>query len=237
MKIFLDDDEIAAISKRPRLERFRAHRFTFLFIAILAQFVLVPLLEKGSRSLVPLLFILVVLGVLGTLDLRKRILFVCLGLGFAATVTHYFGRQLYLANGDYPYLFLFGLSLDIVFLLVVVVILMIKVFSEDRVTAETIQGGISVYFLLGFLWAYAYAMILLLEPGSISFPAPLAETSTLIYFSFTTLTTLGYGDVTPVGWFARNLTILESTLGQIFLTVLVARLVGLHVASKSKSCD
>jgi hypothetical protein len=56
----------------------------------------------------------------------------------------------------------------------------------------------------------------------------------LTYFSFTTLTTLGYGDITPVNWMARNLTILESTFGQIYLTVLIARLVGLHIAGKQK---
>ncbi len=237
MKIFLDDDEIAAIQKRPRFERFRAHRYTFLFVAILAQFVLVPLLEQVARSLVPLAFILVVFGVLGTLDLRKRILFVCLGLGVAATMTHYIGRQLYLVNADHTYLYLIGLSLDILFLLVVVVILMIKVFSEDKVTGETIKGGISVYFLLGFLWAYVYVIVLFLDPGAISFPTPLTQLSTITYFSFTTLTTLGYGDITPASWMARNLTILESTMGPIFLTVLVARLVGLHVASRAKSCD
>ena len=71
---------------------------------------------------------------------------------------------------------------------------------------------------------------MLFDPSAISFINENANTSDVIYFSFTTLTTLGYGDNLPVNNYARNLTILESALGQIFLTVLVARLVGLHLA-------
>ena len=235
MKIFFDSHEIVDDISSPRLKKFRAHRYTFLFIAIMAQFILVPLLEELSGNFVPLVFILVVFGVLGTLGLRKRFLYSILGLGIAASLTHYIGRQLYAEGASHPFLFILGLSLDIFFLLIVVLILMLKVFSEDRVTGETIKGGVSIYFLLGFLWAYIYLMVLFLDPGAISFPAPVTQLSTITYFSFTTLTTLGYGDILSASWMARNLTILESTMGPIFLTVLVARLVGLHIASKSAS--
>jgi len=235
MKILSDTREIKGSRPDSRFEKFRAYRYTFLFFAILAQFVLVPLLEKVARSLVPLAFILIVFAVLGTLDLRKRFLYFSLGLGAVATVTHYVGRWIYMGGASHPYFFVLGISLEILFLLIVVMVLVVRVFSEKEITGETIKGGISVYFLLGFLWAYAYALILFLDPGAIAFPASLSELSTITYFSFTTLTTLGYGDVTPVGWFVRNLTILESSLGQIFLTVLIARLVGLHIASKSKA--
>jgi hypothetical protein len=107
-----------------------------------------------------------------------------------------------------------------------------KIFSEKEITAETIKGAISVYFLMGFFWAFLYSLVLLVNPGAFSFQTGTFEYSSLTYFSFTTLTTLGYGDFTPVSWMARNLTILESTFGQIYLTVLIARLVGLHIVGK-----
>jgi voltage-gated potassium channel Kch len=72
-----------------------------------------------------------------------------------------------------------------------------------------------------------------LNPQAISFSMPNVELSNIIYFSFTTLTTLGYGDITPVTWMARNLTILESAIGQIFLTVFIARMVGQELANRS----
>ena len=235
MKIFLDAHEIVDRKTSSRLAKFGAYRYTFLFIAILAQFILVPILEEMAVNFVPLVFILVVFGVLGTLGLRRRFLYGILGLGTTASLTYYFGRLLYAQGASHPYLFITGLSLDIVFLLIVVAILTLKIFSEDEVTGETIKGGISVYFMLGFLWSYAYLMVLFLDPGAISFPAPVERLSIITYFSFTTLTTLGYGDITPLSWMARNLVILQSTTGPIFLTVLIARLVGLHIAIKSKS--
>ncbi len=237
MKIFLDSHEIRGGEDNQRFKRFRIHRFTFLFIAILAQFVLVPLLERVAGSLVPLVFILVVFGVLGTLDLRKPFLLFCLGLGVTATVLQIVSRLMAVGFETDPYLLISALGLDIVFLLIVVLVLMKKVFSEEKVTGETIKGGISVYFMLGFLWSYIYLLVLFLDPGAITFPVPVERLSTITYFSFTTLTTLGYGDITPASWMARNLTILESTIGPIFLTVLIARLVGLHVAAKSSSRD
>ena len=128
-----------------------------------------------------------------------------------------------------------GLGAEIVFLGAAITALVMKIFLEDVITAETIKGGISVYFLIGFLWSFLYLFLLFLDPEAISFPVRNLEYSDITYFSFTTLTTLGYGDATPVSWMARNLTILESTTGQIYLTVLIARLVGLHIAAKSAS--
>ena len=72
-----------------------------------------------------------------------------------------------------------------------------------------------------------------LSAGSSAFPAHASELSYILYFSFTTLTTLGYGDITPVSLMARNLTILEATIGQIYLTVLIARLVGLQLVHRA----
>jgi hypothetical protein len=126
------------------------------------------------------------------------------------------------------------LSANALFLAIAIAVLIMKIFAETKITAETIKGGISVYFLIGFLWAYLYSLLLLLDPKALSFAKESFAYASLTYFSFTTLTTLGYGDITPVNWMARNLTILESTLGQIYLTVLIARLVGLHIAGNQK---
>ena len=62
----------------------------------------------------------------------------------------------------------------------------------------------------------------------------ISEVSSAMYFSFVTLTTLGYGDITPVNSFARSLAYLEAAAGQIYLTVLIASLVGMHIASPRK---
>ncbi len=112
-----------------------------------------------------------------------------------------------------------------------------KIFSERTVTGDTIRGGIAVYFLMGILWAMFYQLVLLVQPDAIALPEHVGQFSDLIYFSFTTITTLGYGDILPRTFMARNLTILESALGQIYLTVLIARLVGLHLAGSGKQSE
>jgi len=238
MKIFLDKQQRDSLKERPWLGWFQTYRYSLLFGALLSQFLFMPFLEDKLRIFVPLLFFLIVITVLLTLDLRKSVFMASLAVGLLATLLHMLGHALDVTAGEETYFVLFGLSLDVIFLVFVIWVLVVKIFSEDKVTGETIKGGISVYFLLGLLWAYLYSLILIIAPDAISFPVSRPELSSIVYFSFTTLTTLGYGDITPAVWSARNLTILESTIGQIFLTVLIARLVGLHLAHKSMpACD
>jgi hypothetical protein len=95
------------------------------------------------------------------------------------------------------------------------------------------------------IWAFSYSLLEYLQPGSFSIVREAAVGGIpglvgssgfrgVIYFSFTTLTTLGYGDITPLTGIAQNLSVLEAVVGQIYLVVLVARLVGLHIASSSQ---
>ncbi len=109
-----------------------------------------------------------------------------------------------------------------------------KIFTQTHVTADTIRGGIAVYFLLGIFWACLYLLLLHFDPQAIAISNYDGEFSTILYFSFATLTTLGYGDIAPITWQARILTIFESTIGQIYMTVLIARLVGLHLTGMEK---
>jgi hypothetical protein len=136
--------------------------------------------------------------------------------------------------------------LILAFLLYVTGLVIQRVFTGTRVTADTINGSICGYLLIGVTWAVLLGLVEALVPGSFDIPglAPgiLAEGAQagplvphLLYFSFVTLTTLGYGDILPVEPLARTLAWLEAVAGQIYLTVLVARLVGLHLVQKGKA--
>ena len=91
-----------------------------------------------------------------------------------------------------------------------------------------------MYFLMGIVWALLYELVLAVDPAAISLPTDHVQFGDISYFSFTTLTTLGYGDILPVTSAARILTILESTFGPLYLAIFVARLVGLHTTSRSE---
>jgi len=234
MKIFRDNDtfSLSKLSKHPKFFKFK---YSYLAIVVVAQLVLPPLLQKKLPLIISLLFLALMLAVLGTLGLRKSLLRFLFGLGFLAFLFSAIARTTQLPYQGYRSLYVAGLSASALFLLIAITVLVMKIFSEKVITAETLKGGIAVYFLMGFLWASLYSLLILLNPQSISFPPGSVEYSEITYFSFTTLTTLGYGDVTPVSWLARNFTILESTFGQIYLTVLIARLVGLHIAGSMRS--
>lgn len=112
-----------------------------------------------------------------------------------------------------------------------------RVIRTDQVDAETIYGAVCVYFLLAAFWGMLYALAEIVAPGSFNLPDHLSltdggrlEAGPMMYYSFVTITTLGYGDITPVSELARLLAVLEATLGQLFLVILVARIVGLYTA-------
>jgi len=108
--------------------------------------------------------------------------------------------------------------------------------TSKEVTRETIFAAIVAYLLIALMWAFLYMVLEKLAPGSFSIPedALRSETKHFQYFSFVTITTLGYGDVTPLTDKASALAMLEALVGQIYLVVLVAWLVGMYVSRKAK---
>ena len=110
-------------------------------------------------------------------------------------------------------------------LLLTAVLIVTRVLSFDTVTIQSIFGAVSAYLILGLMFASFYAAIYHLGGGHFFAGSQPANTKTFQYFSFTTLTTLGYGDFTAAGNGGRAVAVLEALSGQIFLATLVARLV------------
>lgn len=115
--------------------------------------------------------------------------------------------------------------------LFIAAVFLFRVLSYPRVTGASVSGSLCVYFILGVVWAIAYGTIERLAPGSFSGLDHGGELSEqFVYFSYVTLTTLGYGDITPVHPVAMTLATVEAVAGQLFLVGLVAYLVGRTVA-------
>jgi Ion channel len=110
-------------------------------------------------------------------------------------------------------------------LLITSVLIVRRVLSRPTVTLQSIFGALSAYLILGLMFAAFFAAIQHLAAGSFFADHQHATTQTLQYFSFATLTTLGYGDFTAAGDGGRALAVIEALTGQIFLATLVARLV------------
>ena len=118
------------------------------------------------------------------------------------------------------------------FLLFVCFLLLAGVLRAPKVKTDMIFAAASVYFLMGIAWGMVFTILFELDPTAFRFPDPeqTDHAAHLIQFSFTTLTTLGYGDIAPRTILARSFANLEAILGQLYVALLLARLVSLHVA-------
>jgi hypothetical protein len=123
-------------------------------------------------------------------------------------------------------------ALGILVLALVAVSVLIHIFRESRVTADLICASIVVYLIFGLVWGFAYGLLDSLQPASFSIPEGKLEDSRLLflYYSFVSLTTLGYGDVTPMTAPASFLSLIEAVVGQMYVAILVARLVGINIS-------
>lgn len=123
------------------------------------------------------------------------------------------------------------IAMGLLSLLLFFALVLFQTLRGGPVTPHRLQGAVAAYLLLGVLWAYAYALVEALHPGAFSGPISGADgPRALLYFSFVTLTTTGYGDVLPVHPAARSLANLEAVTGTLFVAILVARLVSLAVS-------
>lgn len=127
---------------------------------------------------------------------------------------------------------------SLVSLVLLLIIVLGQTFRAGPVNFHRIQGAVAGYLLLGVLWAEAYAVVALAFPGAFSGSADAAGGSRAwLYFSFVTLTTVGYGDVVPIHPVARSLAMLEAVTGPLYLAILLARLVSLGVAPGPRDVD
>ena len=112
------------------------------------------------------------------------------------------------------------------------------VYAPGRITFHRLQGAIVIYLSLATIFASAYSLIWELSPGAfanlVARTGGPEEVATMLYFSLTTLTTTGYGDIVPIDPFARSLANLESVIGPFYLAITVARLVTMELADRRR---
>jgi len=118
------------------------------------------------------------------------------------------------------------------FFIFAIIQILIFVYTQKEVTRDLIAGAAIVYLLMALAWSFLFGVVESLNPGSFSIPdiEGISTSRSFLYYSFVTITTLGYGDITPVTSLARSLCILEAVIGQLYLVVQVAWLVGVHVS-------
>jgi hypothetical protein len=198
----------------------------FSALLLVALFVLPPLQPPGTdRTFVTdVVFALLLVAGLRALSERRLTLLLLIPAAFVTVAVHF-------ASWVVPIDRIWVEIASLVSLALLFLVVLLQTFRSGPITFHRIQGAVAAYLLLGVIWAFAYSLVELLRPGSFSGPVRAADGARgWLYFSFVTLTTVGYGDILPVHPVARSLAILEAVTGPLYLTILLARLVSLAVA-------
>ena len=142
------------------------------------------------------------------------------------------------ASTDAPALYYASTLAIFGFLVIAISHALKQVVFGTEMNVNRLVGAICVFLLLGIMWSFAYSLVEVALPGSFSGFSPGHDPrsdSSWLYFSFVTLTTLGYGDITPESAVARTLAFMQAVVGQFYIAVLVAGLVSAYISEKQGS--
>ena len=208
-------------------------RYSQLLTTIVMLFFIGPVFEGTiGKMLISAVFFGTTITIIRTFNIQKRFFYLLLILAGIS-----FGLDMYSSLNNIAYqdkfFILVSSIISALFILAALVTINRKIFAEKKVKSDTIEGGIAVFFMIGIFWAILYKIVAILDPNAFSELGNTASLfSSLFYFSFTTLTTLGYGDVTPVSDLARTLANLEAIVGVLYPNIYIARVVGIYTAQE-----
>ncbi len=214
------------------------HRLLIFLITLLALLLIFPFVQEnfvGYFVILEMFISLILIAGIYIVSANRQVLTISILLGTLALTVIWF--NLFLNNER---LLIFGLLLLIAFFALTTTTILMHVLSYKRVTADKIYGAICGYLLIGINWALVYTALEIAFPDSFDMTQNLRAgilfvtyqpiyLSHFLYYSFITLTTTGFGDIAPLSNIARALSSIEAVVGQLYVAVLIARLVGLHI--------
>jgi len=222
---------------RPIFEAFLKGRFSLFLTTMVAMFFIMPIVGR-ERGVVDRIFswvtILVLLSCMRAIS-RTRLYFILMAVLTGINIVLTGAGNI--ISYDVPAFSIFAMGFNAFYYILVFFNIMRFVLSDEEVTGDKICGAISAYMLMGVIWAQIYTIFYTINPECFRIPEQWLNPDTVYsfwayYFSFTTLTTLGYGDITPQTPLTQSYAVMQAAIGQIFLGVIVARLIALHISHR-----
>ncbi len=212
------------------------HAFQRLLITQVALILIYPLIAeyRGANFLLGVFLVLALYGGVSVTLKRPLIMWIAIVLGVIFVGSYWLSaaidtRELRVWSGAWGAAF---------FWFVALVIMKHIFFERSRVNMDLIYGAISVYLLIGSGFGELFQSFALADPNTFNGIEITGDydkvARSMSYYSFVTLTTLGYGDITPAVHYAKVLAYVEAIIGQLYLTILVARLVGTYIAQSQQ---
>ena len=211
--------------------KIRITKFLFLLISMVLLFVVNPFLEGfiGINLLMDIFFSVILLSGIYAVSQKRGLVIVALLIALPTLLFHW---SYYVVRD--PTFLLAGNIFGALFFVYTAVVVLAHLLRGREVTADVIIASVCVYFLIGLMWGFVYSILETLQPGSfLVAQGQMDRLANFVYYSFVTLTTLGYGDIAPLSAPARSLSALEAIMGQLYIAILIARLVGIHISQSS----
>ena len=224
---------MSTIMLHPWWEQVRRNRCFFLFLSMLTLIVTMPFLSGAThgRLIIGVLNIIMLLTAITAVG-RSKFSFL---FGLILAVPTLTFQVLAIQSGDAGD-FALSWSCNATFYALTLIRLLAYVLHRDEMTADKLYGAVCAYVLIAILWAFLHGVLQYFYPGAYAFggtPKTL-DMGDLIYFSFTALTTAGFGDITPLLIHSRYLTLLEMITGVMYVAILIARLTGVYPVVEKK---
>ena len=212
-------------------------KYTALLITLIILFFLYPLISILAQGylFISLVFLLVNLLVIETLSFNKKWIYLLRAIAIITLVSELIFFQELPIFEDFLSFLDFETNLSyMLFNSLAILAIGTRIFTEKKVNRDIVHGGICVFLILGLLWANFYQLILSIDSHAfqnISLDEG-DQVYQMLYYSFTTLTTLGYGDITPVNKFAMTFANAEAIIGLLYPSIFIARLVALYTTQE-----
>jgi voltage-gated potassium channel Kch len=227
-----EHSENADPSPETRLTRFGLRRYSAaeFLVTLVLMLVATPFVGdiKGGNFIESVLMTIVFLAGMLAVGRRRKTLVIAIILAGPAI----FGKWINHLRPDLVPEEVF-FTAGLVFAVFLVVQFLLFILRAPRVNSEVVCAGLSLYLMLGLCWMFAYMVLAGINPNAFAFtvgPAAghVMDKFTAYYFSYVTLSTVGYGDIVPVSKVARMLAAMEAITGTLFIAVLIARLVAIY---------
>ncbi len=204
-----------------------------LMCLILGLVVLVPILNRftAARVFLDIFLTANIISMVYVISNKKG--FVIAGVLLAVVMLVSFWLEYFT---QHKWIAAIGMVTGVLFIGLVISSILGSMLKSGGVDREIIYKAILLYLLAALMWAFLYTFLELVDPASFNIDLDQSKGYLLVfqYYSFVTITTLGYGDITPVTEVAKAFSVLEAVCGQLYLVVVVAWLVGMHVSGKSR---
>jgi voltage-gated potassium channel Kch len=208
-------------------------RFMKLLVLLLGMLVLSPLFEEFFKVRIfgDIFFTLILIYAAYSFSRSKALVAAAVSLA-VPTIASFWLKPFFNAE----WVGICGGLCGLAFMALIIAAILRHIFLQQDVTADIIAGAIVAYLLMAVMWSMLYDVLEAVHPGSFKFPEGTTQPREVmsIYFSLVTITTVGYGDITPVTRVARAFANLEAVVGQLYLVILVSWLVGMYVSARSK---